>query len=221
MLVKKEDINISHRIIGFHSFTKDHNYPKYRGDLINFFERELELTLDVFNLGREHIVKTMDRDRDLFEIKLTPQALIYQDTLTLQKMIDNSMKFLNCWKEYSNLVSLRLVGLVRNFTIEIEPNKINNKLNIVDRFFNDLNYGEKYITSDFGLRFNKMLEDENYNIHLKMSETLDPEYKISGVIDFNKIASKVDSPHSEKDISNIFKMSTSYFENDFIELLNG
>jgi len=220
MNVSKEDIKVSHYIIGFHSFTKDHNFAKFRGDLINNFESELKLTLDVFNLGREHVIRTMERDPDLFEIKLTPQALIYQDVLALDKMIENSMKFLEYWRNYSELVKLRLVGIVRNFTINIKPNKNAKYLNIVERFFNDLKYGEKYITSDFGLRFNKKLENEIYNIQLKMSESIEPKYRFSGVIDFNKIAPAVDSAHSTKDIHNIFRRSTHYFENEFIKLLN-
>lgn len=220
MQVSKEDIKVSHYIIGFHSFTKDHNFPKFRGDLINNFESELKITLDAFSLGREHIIRTQDRDPDLFEIKITPQALIYQDVLAPDKMIENAMKFLGYWRNYSNLVKLRLVGLVRNFTIDIEPNKNDKNLNIVEMFFKDLKYGEKYITSDFGLRFNKELENKIYNIHLKMSENIEPKYRFSGVIDFNKIAPAVDSAHTTEDIHNIFRGSSHYFENEFIKLLN-
>lgn len=220
MQVSKEDIKVSQCLIGFHSFTKDHNFPKFRGDLINNFESELKITLDAFSLGREYIIRTQDRDPDLFEIKITPQVLIYQDVLALDKMIENSMKFLEYWRNYSKLVKLRLVGLVRNFTIDIEPNKNEKYLNITERFFKDLKFGEKYITSDFGLRFNKKLEHEIYNIHLKMSENIEPKYRFSGVIDFNKIALAVDSAHTTEDIHNIFKGSSHYFENDFIKLLN-
>jgi len=220
MQVSKEDIKISHYIIGFHSFTKDHNFPHFRGDLINSFENELKLTLDVFHLGREHIIRTMDRDPDLFEIKLTPQALIYQDVLTLDKMIENSMKFLEYWKSYYKLVNLRLVGLVRNFIIDIKLEENEKKLNIMKRFFKDLKFGEKYIASDFGLRFNKKIEKEIYNIHLKLAENREPKYRFSGVIDFNKIAPTVEFTHTTKAIHDIFSRSTHYFNNEFIKLLN-
>jgi hypothetical protein len=156
----------------------------------------------------------------LFEIKLTPQALIYQDVLTLDKMIENSMKFLEYWRNHSKLVNLRLVGLVRNFIIDIELKENEKNLNIVKRFFKDLEFGEKYIASDFGLRFNKKLENEIYNIHLKMSENIKPKYRFSGVIDFNKIAPAVESAHTTKAIHNTFSRSTHYFDNEFIKLLN-
>ncbi|MCH8942653.1 MAG: hypothetical protein IIA48_09490 [Bacteroidetes bacterium] len=220
MLVSKEDIKISHYIIGFHSFNKDHNFPKFRGDLINYFESELKLTLEAFNLGREHIVHATERDPELFEIKLTPQVLIYKDVPPLEKMINNSMKFLKYWRTQSKLVNLRLVGLVRTFTINIEPNKDEKHLNIVESFFKDLKYGDKYIASDFSLRFNKELNNEIYNINLKMFENKEPEYNFTGLIDFNKIAPTIGSSLSHTDIHNIFERSTHYFENDFIQLLN-
>ena len=220
MKFSKEDIKVSNYIIGFHSFIKDHNFSTFRGKLINNFESDLKLTLDVFKIGREHIVHTMEKDPELFEIKLTPQVLIYKDILPLDKMIDNSMKFLEYWRSYTKLVKLRLVGLVRNFTINIETKQDEKYLMIAERFFKDLKYGEKYIAGDFGLRFNKKLKNEIYNINLKMFENKEPVYNFTGLIDFNKIAPAVDSCHSNKDIQNIFKRSTHYFENDFINLLN-
>lgn len=220
MTFTQENIKITHFLAGFHSFTKDHNYPKFKGDLINDLSQELNLTFESFSIGPESIIKTADRDPNIFEIKITPNAIIYQDALQLEEFQANSIKFLNIWRKYSSRINLRLVGLVRNFNFLVDPMNDEKKLYLTNSFFKGKEIWDKINTSKMTFRFSQVLEGVDYNIHITLSENRESNYELSGLIDFNQTIIDKQKSISDDDISRIFFRSNQYFENEFVKFLS-
>uniref|UniRef100_A0A7V2ZL57 TIGR04255 family protein n=1 Tax=Ignavibacterium album TaxID=591197 RepID=A0A7V2ZL57_9BACT len=220
MNISKENINITHFLVGFHSHTKDHKFSEFKGDLINDISKELDLNFDVYSFGIETIIKSPEKDSNFFEIKLTSQAIIYQDNIPLEEFLMNSMVIFNVWKKYSSLINLRLVGLVRNFKISIPPVENDYKLNITDSFYKGKEIWDKIIFSSMTFRFIKNIAHSDYNIDITISENKETQNEITGFIDFNKTAINKQKNILENEINDIFTKSTEYFEKDFISFLS-
>ena len=90
MNINKENLIITHYLSVFSFFYQRPQFSNFKGNLINDISEYLELTLEVFPpIGRENIIKTNEKNKELFEIKLSSNSLIYQDNLPLEKFIEN------------------------------------------------------------------------------------------------------------------------------------
>jgi len=220
MEISKENLETTNYLVGFHSFVKDHNYPQYKGNLINEFSETLNETLNVFPpLGRETIIKSSNPNKQNLEIRVTSNTLLFQDTTSLEDVVNNALKLLDAWKKHSPLVNLRLVGIVLDFKINIEPIKEKNELFLTKNFIKNKDW-DKISYGDFTLRFNEILEGNDYNIQLTFIENREKEYMLNGTIDFNQIAKDKEHSHKDEDIKRIIERGEMYFETEYINFIN-
>ncbi len=218
MEIKKENIQISSYLVGFHSFRKDHNYGNYKANLINDIQSLLNLNFDTLKIGGLDLLKVaLD---DSFEIRLTPSNIIYQDKLPFEEITSNSKEILNIWLKYSPNVKLSLIGFVSNFDINLPKPVETNHFRLKNQYFRDFRLGKKLKGVD--LRFNYLINQNgyDYNVLLSLIERDDQNYSIQGVIDFNASTDNNISGLKKDDCDRVFNDAKSYFENDLFQFLN-
>ncbi|MHB8853153.1 MAG: hypothetical protein ACYC6P_07355 [Ignavibacteriaceae bacterium] len=218
MEIKKENIQISSYLVGFHSFRKDHNYGNYKANLINDIQSLLNLNFDTLKIGGLDLLKVaLD---DSFEIRLTPSNIIYQDKLTFEEIISNSKEILNIWLKYSPNVKLSLIGFVSNFDINLPKPVETNHFRLKNQYFRDFRLGKKLKGVD--LRFNYLINQNgyDYNVLLSLIERDDQNYSIQGVIDFNASTENNINGLQKVDCDRVFNAAKNYFENDLFQFLN-
>jgi len=220
MNVTLENIKITNLLVGFHSFTKDHNFPTFKGNMINDISKELNITLDQFEVGAESLLKSLDKHPDFFEIRLAPKALIYKDDLSLELFVKNALLLLGIWRKYTSLINLRLIGIVRIFELNIEQTRNKKELQIQKSFFKSQRMWDEIVSGDYSLKFNTMLDSNLYNINIKLTETTEKDYHLNGLIDFNQTSKDVENCFKDGDIIRIFDRAKKYFEKEFLTYLN-
>ena len=215
-MISKTDLQIPNYLVGFHTFQKDHNYPNFKGNLINDFSKTLDDTiLDAYTTGPLTILRSTSRG-DLFEIKLGANVLIYQDSGEYDVFVKKAFELFENWKKYSNFISLKLVGLVTHFIFI--PEKSFEKQNIfLSSYFKELNFVKSVNTNSINIRFKTDIDKDEYSVHLLVT---DNQQELYGSVDVYKQSESKESVIKEEEISKIFSNSKSFFENQFIELIN-
>lgn len=218
MEVKRENIQVTSYLVGFHSFRKDHNYGNYKANFINDIQSLLNLNFDILKIGGLDILKVGLEES--FEIRLTPNTVIYQDKLEFDKIISNAKEILNIWLKYSPKVKLSLIGLVTNFDINLDKPTETNQFRLKNQYFKNFPIGKKLKSLDF--RFNYLLNFKgyDYNINLTMLEKDEKEYLLQGTVDFNETTENNISGLPKEACDRIFSSAKEYFENDLFQFLN-
>lgn len=218
MEVKKENIQVTSYLVGLHSFRKDHNYGNYKANLINDIQSLLNLNFDILKIGGLDILKVGLEDS--FEIRLTPNTIIYQDKLEFDKITSNAKEILNIWLKYSPNVKLSLIGLVINFDIKLKKPAENNHFSLKDQYFRNFNIGNKLKSVDFRLNYLLKYKGRDYNVHLSMLEKDDKEYILQGNVDFNETTENNISGLSKESCDRVFFAAKDYFENELFQFFN-
>lgn len=218
MKIKKEDIQVTSYLVGLHSFRKDHNYGNYKANLINDIQSLLNLNFDILKIGGLDILKVGLEDS--FEIRLTPNTIIYQDKLEFDNITSNAKEILNIWLKYSPNVKLSLIGLVINFDISFRKPSETNYLRLKDQYFKNFQIGKKLKGVDF--RFNYLLnyKGHDYNVHLSMLEKDDKDYILQGAVDFNETTENNISGLPKESCDRVFNAAKEYFENELFQFFN-
>ncbi len=218
MEIKKENIQISSYLVGFHSFRKDHNYGNYKANLINDFQALLNLNFNTLKIGGLDILKVGLEES--FEIRLTPSNIIYQDNLPFEDIISNAKELLNIWLKYSPNFKLSLIGLVTNFDIALPKPVETNHFRLKEQYFKNFLLGKKIKGVDF--RFNYLINQNghDYNVLLTLLEKDDQNYVLQGTIDFNATTDNKISGLPKEDCDRVFTAAKNYFENELLNLLN-
>jgi hypothetical protein len=220
MRISREKFQIKSTLVGFHSFKKDHNYNQFKGSLINEFSNVLNETFNVVpQFARETILKSIDPNKQYLEIRITSNTLLFQDVTPTDDVVSKAHKLLEVWRQFSPLVNLRLVGVVFEFTIDVDQSNAEQELFIIHKFLKRTNW-DKLIYGDFTLRFNQTLESIKYNIQLMISENNEENPVLVGTLDFNQISSDIEHSHSDDDINRIIDRAKKYFNNELIDFLN-
>jgi len=216
--ITKENIQVTSYLVGFHSFRKDHNYGNYKANLINDIQALLNLNFDTLKIGGLDILKIGLEES--FEIRLTPNIVIYQDQLEFNEITANAKEILNIWLKYSPNVKLSLIGFVTNFDITLDkPGGVNN-LRLKDQYFKNFRIGKKLKSIDF--RFNYLLnyKSHDYNVQLSMLEKDEKDYLLQGTIDFNETTDNKISGLPKDACDRIFSSAKEYFENELFQFFN-
>ncbi len=102
-MISKTDLQIPNYLVGFHTFQKNHNNPNFKGNLINDFSKTLDDTiLDAYTTKPLTILRSTSR-RNLFEIKLGANVLIYQNSKNMMYLL---RKHLNYSRTRKNILIL-------------------------------------------------------------------------------------------------------------------
>lgn len=218
MEIKKENILVTSYLVGFHSFRKDHNYGNYKANLINDIQSLLNLNFDTLKIGGLDILKVGLEES--FEIRLTPNIIIYQDKLEFEKLTSNAKEILNIWLKYSPNVKLSLIGFVTNFDITLDKPTETNRFRLKDQYFKNFRVGKKLKSIDF--RFNYLLNHKghDYNVLLSLIEKEDQNYVLQGTVDFNATTDNKISGLPKDVCDRIFNDAKDYFENDLFQFFN-
>lgn len=218
MEIKKENIIISSYLIGLHSFRKDHNYGNYKANLINDLQALFNLNFDTLKIGGIDILKIGLEDS--FEIRLTPNTIIYQDKLEFNKITSNAKEMLNIWLKYSPNVKLSLIGFVTNFDIILDKPNDPNRFRLKDQYFKNFRIGNKLKGIDFRFNYSLNYKSHDYNVLLSMVEKDDHDYVFQGTIDFNETTENKISGLSKESCDRVFNSAKDYFENDLFQFFN-
>jgi hypothetical protein len=70
------------------------------------------------------------------------------------------------------------------------------------------------------LTFNTEIKSELYTTQLKLNHSKSSNEVISGAVDLFKVTDDTNLPIDDQSIERIFTTSKSFFENQFIEILN-
>lgn len=218
MEIKKENIQISSCLVGFHSFRKDHNYGNYKANLINDIQSLLNLDFDTLKIGGLDILKIGLEES--FEIRLTPNTIIYQDRLEFEELTSKAKEILNIWLKYSPNVKLSLIGFVTNFDITLDKPTETNRFRLKDQYFKNFRIGKKLKGIDF--RFNYLLNHKgyDYNVLLSLIEKDDKNYVLQGNVDFNATTDNKISGLPKDACDRVFNGAKDYFENDLLQFFN-
>jgi len=218
MEIKKENIQISSCLVGFHSFRKDHNYGNYKANLINDIQSLLNLDFDTLKIGGLDILKIGLEES--FEIRLTPNTIIYQDRLEFEELTSKAKEILNIWLKYSPNVKLSLIGFVTNFDITLDKPTETNRFRLKDQYFKNFRIGKKLKGIDF--RFNYLLNHKgyDYNVLLSLIEKDDKNYVLQGNVDFNATTDNKISGLLKDACDRVFNGAKDYFENDLLQFFN-
>lgn len=214
----EKNIQITSHLIGFHSFRKDHNYGNYKASLINDLQGILNVNFDNLKVAGMDILK--NGNDEIFEIKLTPNSLIYQDSLNFEEMVSNSKQMLQAWLNYSPNVKLSLVGSVTNFQYILDKPTESNTFRLKNRFFNDFSIGKKIKGIDFSFNYIENHKGYDYNIILTLLEKIEKQYILLGTIDFHEKTDNMMSGISLEACDRIFSSGKEYFEEKLINILN-
>ena len=218
MKTKKDRIKVISYLVGFHSFRKDHNYGNYKANFINDIQSLLNLNFDTLKVGGLDILKIgLD---DNFEIRLTPNTVVYQDSCEFDQITSNAKELMNIWLKYSPNVKLSLIGLVTNFDIMLDKPIETNHFRLKERYFKDFQIGKKLKGIDFRLNYLLNYNGHDYNVHLSMLEQDEKNYLLQGSIDFNETTENKISGLSKDACDRIFIASKEYFENELFEFLS-
>lgn len=219
MEITKENIKINSYLIGLHSFFKDHNYGNYKANLINDIQSLFNSNFDTFKIGGVDILKFAPEG--IFEIRLTPSTIIYQDEQSFEKITDNAKKILAIWLNHSPKTKLSLIGLVTNFEIvKIDRPIGNSQLHIKNQFFKEFNLGHKLKGGDFHFTYSINYHSYEYNVHISLSEKKEKEYSLTGNVDFNETTENKINGLDKNNCDRIFSSAKQYFEEDFIKIIN-
>lgn len=219
MSITTTDINISHYLIGFHAFRKDHNYASFKGNFINDISEYFDyLYFDQIDVGPVTLLKSPERT-PIFEIKISADQLIYQDNIEFNDIVNVSKNLLNLWRKYSGLVTLKLSGIVYNFQINIKKEDTKDSFEHMLKHFEDLDNLQNISRIGFNLNYQLLKSGQNYRVNLSLNQNSD-DGPIEGFIDFHKINDDAESGISEDEIDKVFIHSNEYFKNDFIKILN-
>jgi len=218
MEIKKENIKIISYLAGFHSFRKDHNYGNFKASLINDIQSLYNENFDSIKVGGSDILKL--EKNSIFEIRLTPSTLVYQDNLSFEQITTNAMQMLEFWLKYSHNIKLSLIGLVINFEIEIPKPDNRNHLRIKKQFFKNVKIGKKLKSIDFRFTYSLNYKGHEYNVHLKLNENGGKDYALFGSIDFNSTTENNISGLPNDSCNRIFSAAKEYFETEIIKFIN-
>jgi len=218
MEIKKENIQVSSYLVGFHSFRKDHNYGYYKANLINDIQSLLNLNFDTLKIGGLDILKVGLEES--FEIRLTPSTIVYQDKLAFEELTSNAKEILNIWLKHSPNVKLSLIGFVTNFDITLDKLTETNRFRLKEQYFKNFRIGKKLKGIDF--RFNYLLnyKGHDYNVHLSMLEKDDKDYIFQGIADFNETTENKISGLPKESCDRVFSAAKEYFENELFQFFN-
>ncbi len=218
MEIKKENIQVTSYLIGLHSFHKDHNYGNYKANLINDIQSFLNLNFDILKIGGLDILKVGLEDS--FEIRLTPNTIIYQDKLEFDEITSNAKQLLDIWLKYSPNVKLSLIGFVINFDITLEKLVETNRFRLKEQYFKNFRIGNKLKGIDF--RFNYLLnyKGHDYNVNLSMIEKDDKDYILQGTVDFNETSENKVNGLPKDACDRVFSAAKDYFENELFQFFN-
>ncbi len=218
MQIGKENINISSYLVGFHSFRKDHNYGNYKTNLINDLQALLNLNFNSFKVGGIDILK-VNLD-DLFEIRLTPNTIVYQDNLGFDEIVKNANEIVKLWSRYSPNVKLSLIGLVTNFDINISKPTNQHDYRLMKTYFKDFYIGKKLKGIDLRLNYSVSVKSYDYNVNLTLIEKDEKDYILQGSIDFNATTENTISGLKFDCSDRTFSAARDYFEDDLFQFLN-
>lgn len=218
MEIKKENIQISSYLVGLHSLRKDHNYGNYKANLINDIQTLLNLNFDTLKIGGLDILKVGLEDS--FEIRLTPNTIIYQDKLEFNTIISNAKEILNIWLKYSPNVKLSLIGFVTNFDISLDKPIETNHFRLKDQYFKNFRIGKKLKGIDFRFNYLAIYKEHDYNVLLSMVEKDDQNYIFQGTVDFNETTDNKISGLPKESCDRVFLAAKEYFENDLFQFFN-
>jgi hypothetical protein len=218
MEIKKENIKVASLLVGLHSFRKDHNYGNYKANLINDIQSLLNLNFDTIKIGGLDILKVGMEDS--FEIRLTPNTIIYQDKLEFDEITSNAKEILNIWLKYSPNVKLSLIGFVTNFDIDLDKPAETNRFRLKDQYFKNFRIGKKLKGIDFRFNYTVNFKGHDYNVLLSMVEKDDKNYILQGTVDFNETTDNKISGLPKESCDTVFLTAKDYFENDLFQFFN-
>ncbi|MEM3091525.1 MAG: hypothetical protein QXD05_00105 [Candidatus Pacearchaeota archaeon] len=217
MKINKDNVEIASYLVGMHAFNIDHNYENFKSNLINDLQYLFNLNFKVIRVGGLDILKVPENK--VFEIQLTPNSIVYQDIPDFKKIIENSKKILDIWKEYSPKIKLSLVGLITNFKMKLER-PVYNRFILKEKVFRNFQIGEKLKGLDFHIYYVTNYKGYDYNIHFSMSENIEKEYILQGMVDFNEKTENKLTGITDESCDRIFSSAKKYFEEEILEFLN-
>ena len=120
---------------------------------------------------------------------------------------------------YSNLINLRLVGLVTNFNLNPEKSIEKNDV-YLSNFYKQLKFVKDLNSNSINLRFKTKMDGDEFRVHLLVNSNKNDVEELYGSVDVYKISENLKFMIKEEKIAKIFDNSKLFFENQFIELLN-
>jgi len=217
MSITIDDIKVNYFLIGFHAFRKDHNYISFKGNYINDISEYFDyLLIDQLDAGPLTLLKSPSKS-PIFEIKISANQLIYQDDIEFSKIVNNAKHLLNLWRNFSNLVSLKLAGIVHYFQINVDNMEKVPFENML-KHFNGFNTFVDI--SKIGLNVNHQLlkNGQTYRINLSLNQN-DKNGPIEGFVDFHRKMNDSENGISDDNINRVFTDADDYFKNGFINFL--
>lgn len=219
MEIKKENIKINSYLVGLHSFRKDHNYGNYKGNLINEFQVLFNTDFQIVKISNAVDVLKIE-EKPEFEIKLMPNAIIYQDTLGFEDICKNAKVILKIWESHSPNIKLRLMGLVTEFIIDQSLKPSNNHLRLKDQYFKNFILGKKNNQVDFHFNFVVNKNNYDYNVHITLLEKTGANYVFQGNVDFNLSSDIPTVGITDINFDRVLATAKEYFEDEIIKFLN-
>ncbi len=218
MKIKKEDINVTSYLVGIHAFRKDHNYGNYKTNLINDLQTLFNVNFESIKVGGIDVLRvSLD---ELLEIRMTPNTIVYQDTLDFEKFRNYAKEILKLWLSYSPSMKLSLIGLVTSFDIQIKIPLHQNEYNLKNTYFKNFSIGNKLKGIDLKLNYSISKKTYDYNVHLNLIEKNEKDYGLQGNIDFNSTTENTISGLSTDCCDRTFNAAKEYFENELFQFLN-
>ncbi|MCJ7651726.1 MAG: hypothetical protein MUP85_24235 [Candidatus Lokiarchaeota archaeon] len=215
-----DNIIITKYLSGFHTFKKDHNYLNFRGDFINKISDTLNnLVVDSFNVGPQTVIKCKMKS-ELFEVKFGSNVLIYQDDLDFQNFVANAHSLLMDWKSFSDLIKLRLVGLVTSFSLNKESLKQVELPIFLNKCMRENTNIKELKKNSMVFSFDTSIDEENYTVQIQIENSKDDNELLVGAVDVFMVSEDSELGLKEEELPIIFEASKKFFENQFLEILN-
>jgi|GEM_PF-4418605 len=217
-MISLDDIEISNYVFGIHSFLKDHNFSSFRADYINDIQNILNIDLQPLRIGPTEILKS-DLNSEL-ELKLAPNALIYQNNCSFDELMEIAKKLLELWVTYSPKQKFSLVGLVTNFIIEGHEPRNYNEMNIQNSLIKVSKIGKKLQGIDLVYKYEVNYMNYDYNVVFQLNETHKPSYSYSGLMDFYSKSDNRMTGIPKENIEKILVTARNYYNDEITNLIN-
>ena len=218
MNITTQDTKVTSYIVGLHFFRKDHNYGLFKGDFLNDMQSLFNTDLASIKIGNIDIVKNPDIND--FELRLSPENIVFQHNVPFDEMLLLTEKILVAWQTHSKNSKVKLAGLVFNFSINSPKPNETNRLNITSQYFKDLGFWCKIKGANFRLNFLTDFNNNEYNINFSLLEGLEAEYSYKGSLDINRRSDNPLIGLLKEEREKIFADAKNYFQTAFVDILN-